>query len=646
MSTFHPTKAVVLAAGFGTRMRPLSLDLPKPLMPLWGKPLIERALLLLRSWGVQKVLINLHHAPGEILEWARHHPVPGLEIDCSFEPEILGTGGALRRGEWFLHGPHPFWMLNADVAAELDPTPLLRAFRRGRTLAALWMEPRLGPRTVEMNTGVITSFSTRQPGKKGTFTFTGLHLCSPRVLDMLPPDGFSSIIHAYEKAMSKGHIIRGVCVPNSFWADLGTPGQYLDAHRDIRSLALQGKPGKSLFNSSAEKRIRTLTTQGVRIEGFASIGNQVHVEPGASLRDVILWDGVQVGKKAQMDHFIAGRNVCLNHPVRYVAVRAESMFQPPILQALENMGMKAASSVAEPFKARGSDRSFTRVRTNRRGVIVVQYGSERAENRLYTTHARFLATLGIPVPRVLIDQPRERFCILEDLGDSTLESVLHGASSLRRMNLYRAILEKVARLHLRGAREARRRHRMLMPPFTGSLYRWEHDYFITHFVEARQTMPILKRRLRQELESVQRKLSGTPQVLIHRDLQSSNILFHRGRPCFIDFQGMRFGSAAYDLASLLCDPYVMLPAGEQEALLRHYMMLTGSLQLADTFWPAAVQRLAQALGAYGRLSARPEMSSFKRYIPPALTMMLRALAHLQNLPALEEFCRQELAKPD
>ncbi|MDO9541545.1 MAG: phosphotransferase, partial [Kiritimatiellia bacterium] len=131
-------------------------------------------------------------------------------------------------------------------------------------------------------------------------------------------------------------------------------------------------------------------------------------------------------------------------------------------------------------------------------------------------------------------------------------------------------------------------------------------------------------------------LNNEHQVLIHRDLQSSNILLHKNKPCFIDFQGMRFGPGAYDLASLLCDPYISLALAEQNALLDFYNRQTGKgAQISSNiFWQAAVQRLCQALGAYGRLAANAETAWFAQYIPAALQMMRRALEQAGICPRL------------
>ena len=118
-------------------------------------------------------------------------------------------------------------------------------------------------------------------------------------------------------------------------------------------------------------------------------------------------------------------------------------------------------------------------------------------------------------------------------------------------------------------------------------------------------------------------LRDSPHGLIHRDLQSSNILF-RGKtaPVLIDYQGMRAGPVAYDLASLLCDPYAALPADAQAALLRYYARRhPDGRAIAAAFPAAALQRLCQALGAYATLSRRPGMARFADYIPAALAQL-------------------------
>ena len=142
------------------------------------------------------------------------------------------------------------------------------------------------------------------------------------------------------------------------------------------------------------------------------------------------------------------------------------------------------------------------------------------------------------------------------------------------------------------------------------------------------------RRITRELAQVAGRLERAPRVLVHRDLQSSNVLIYRGAPHLIDFQGMRLGAAAYDLASLLCDPYSDLSSSVQQHLLAFYTRNGGGADLSDVFWWAAVQRLAQALGAFARLSTQSDMAHFADHIPATLRQMRRALDHLPGFPAL------------
>ena len=114
---------MILAAGYGTRMGPLSSDLPKAMIPLWGKPSLGHMIDLMQGWGVKEVLVNLHHNPDPIVEYLRGNRWKGVNISLSFEADIMGTGGALKHAEWFLRNEHSFWVANADVAADASPTP-------------------------------------------------------------------------------------------------------------------------------------------------------------------------------------------------------------------------------------------------------------------------------------------------------------------------------------------------------------------------------------------------------------------------------------------------------------------------------------------------------------------------------------------
>ena len=564
-----PRKAFILAAGLGTRLRPLTLETPKPMLPLWGKSMLGRTLDLLAAWGVRDVLVNLHHAPGPILRYLATQPFPQMRISAVFEPVILGTGGALRNARWFID--QPFWLLNADVAADLDPAPLLRTWRAQKPLAACWLTEEAGPRTVRCAQGIIQNFHDKL---RGHATFCGLQLLDERILPFIAETGFDTIIAAYQRAQQQRHRIAGVYVPGAFWADIGTPAQYVQAHRDTAQRL--GRAGESF------------------------------------------------------------------------TLPAAAVLTPLEQRLLQTSDLRPLTSdlCIEVLPPRGSSREFFRRRDGKPSSILIRWSPDRPENRLYAGHTRLLDSIGIPVPRLLLDSPRDHFLAIEDLGPETLEARLSRLKPAAIRRVYGRILDVTLRLHLKGLPAARRARRPLMPGFDAKLYAWEHAYFIDHVL--RQRLRASEKQIAAvagELRSVSAILARSPQALIHRDWQSSNILFRGSQPVMIDYQGMRQGPAAYDLASLLCDPYADLPAVLQQALLRRYVRRhPQGAQIAACIPAAAIQRLCQALGAYAVLSQKPGMEHFARHIPAAARQLLRALrAH--PLPALAEAARRLARQP-
>ena len=558
-----PRKAFVLAAGLGTRLRPLTLETPKPMLPLWDQPMLARTLGLLAAWDVRQVLINLHHAPGPVVRYLAGQPFPHMRISAVFEPVILGTGGALRNAKWFID--EPFWLVNADVVADLDPAPLLRAWRSPKTLAACWLTEDAGPKTVRCENGVIRNF---HDPRRGQATFCGLQLLDERILPFIAPEGFDTIIDAYRRAQKRGRRIAGIVVPGSFWADIGTPAQYVQAHRDTA-------------------------------RRFGRDGENVSLPAAAVLTP-----------------------------------REQSLMS-------QVSGLGSSACLVEVLPPRGSNREFFRAAVGEKSSIWIRWSPDRPDNRLYARHTRFLASLGLPVPRLLLDSPRDRFLAIEDLGRETLESRLPCMDAPEIHRTYRHLLDLALRLHRQGLPSARKARLTLMPGFDDKLYAWEHAYFIDNVLRGRLKTPEKQiAAIAAELKSVSRLLAQSPQALIHRDLQSSNVLFRGRQPVLIDYQGMRRGPVAYDLASLLCDPYADLPAPLQHELLRRYASRhPRGAAVAAAFPAAAIQRLCQALGAYAVLSKKYGMRAFARHIPAAARQLLRAL-RAQPLPALEAAARR------
>ncbi len=634
----RPTQAVILAAGLATRLRPLTQRMPKACLPVWGRPAIHHVLDLLQSWGVQEVLINLHHEPLTVLETARAWG-GRIRLNFSFEPlKPLGTGGALRQGAWFLRD-QPFWLINADIMAELDPAPLIKAFYgHAKPLAALWMVPDAGPRTVALSEGLVSNFAVAKPGAPGTVTFSGLHLVHPGILRYLHPEPFSTIVGAYRSAIAEGRSVAGVIIPGTYWEDIGILSEYLRAHADIEAAWKEGKPGGRLYDPKTPAVLRALKRQGVRIDGFVSAAPDVRVSRGVALRNCILWPGASVADGSRVDEAVVAEGVRVQGEVTGMAVSARVL--PEAGGFLEANGWPADQTAALPLGPRGSDRSFARLQYNGNSAILVHYGRERHENTLYAGHTRFLLGQGIRVPRILAQDARRRLLLFEDAGRRDLLSALAGAGEEQRLALYRPVLGLVARLHTDGTLAARQSKLRLVAGFSPKLYRWERLYFVHHFLQKRLKLsPKRTTPIAADLRRLSLRLEALPRVLIHRDLQSTNVILTPEGALLIDYQGMRYGAAAYDLASLLADPYVSLTEREQGLLLDDYRREAKLDMPEELFWTAAIQRLAQALGAYARLGANPPTAGFAKHIPPALAMMKRAVRHVEPglVPSLARF---------
>jgi len=321
----------------------------------------------------------------------------------------------------------------------------------------------------------------------------------------------------------------------------------------------------------------------------------------------------------------------------------------------ESLGLSASIPIEfSSLEGRGSDRAFYRLKWNRKGsAILVYYDSNRVENTYYAGIAVFLQEIGIPAPRIIRHDPAAYFILMEDLGDTDLWS-FRETSWQKRSSLYQKTLTILNRLHSFPERDFPSDRVKLIESFGPDLYRWERDYFREHFVGnvcGIKLEPVFERELESELSALAERLSATRPCLVHRDLQSQNVIIRDGEPFFIDFQGMRFGSLFYDLGSLLCDPYVTFADREREELLSFYYGLSKRVLVwagfRDYFWEASAQRLMQALGAYGFLGLRKRLRAFLEHIPAGLRNLHQATSQVASLPLLQKLvltCQKKTAQ--
>jgi N-acetylmuramate 1-kinase len=313
--------------------------------------------------------------------------------------------------------------------------------------------------------------------------------------------------------------------------------------------------------------------------------------------------------------------------------------------ARESLGL-LPSDHAEliPFSGRGSDRSYYRFKWEIHSAIVVQYEASRVENSYFADIAEFLFVRGIPVPRIIRHDAAGGLILLEDLGSTDLW-LLRDASWEQRKVLYQKTLVAAHKLHSIPESQFPFDRIKLMDSFGPELYRWERNYFRENFVTALCGISLDAARhqaLETELGVLAETVSSGERCLVHRDLQSQNVMIFREQPFFIDFQGMRFGSRFYDLGSLLCDPYVVFAESERMELLYFYYGLSATTldwnDFSRAFWQASAQRLMQALGAYGFLSLKKGLRSYLAHVPHGLRNLHAAAEHAHTLPLLRALC--------
>ena len=287
-----------------------------------------------------------------------------------------------------------------------------------------------------------------------------------------------------------------------------------------------------------------------------------------------------------------------------------------------------------PIEKGGSDRKFYRIRcSSEQSLILVKYNLEREENRHYVEIAQFLETHGIHAPRIYYHDTDEGLIWLEDLGERDLFSYRDEPWLVRRA-FYDSALDEVRKLHDLPESICIEMRQHLPAEFNAALYSWEQSYFIENCLGRYfQIEPARLERLAAlpALSEIAQRLAQLPRVLVHRDFQSQNILVRNGQAYLIDFQGMRPGLPQYDLASLFYDPYVDLSEAERDELLEHYCGEKPGADFLETLRLCAMQRLMQALGAYGFLGLVKDYKHFLQYIPKAVRSLHEVAGKIDGL---------------
>jgi NDP-sugar pyrophosphorylase family protein len=278
-------KAMILAAGYGTRLRPITYQMPKPMMPVCNQPLIAYAIENLVRHGIHDVVVNLHHLPDAIETYLLD---TYDEVNFWFfnEDEILGTGGGVKNAQHMLDEDDDFVLINGDTLQAPDLYALIRARRKNNALAALSLRhppPNDKFTAVWLDDGRVTGFGT---GRGEALMFGGTHVISTRIFDAMPHgDVFSIVDDVYVQLLSR-ETIAGVIDDNATWFDIGTPQRYLAASRALCGDGVTG----------------------------AVIGARSVVE--GTLENSVVWDDCRIAAGVELTNCIVTHEVALTRPMR------------------------------------------------------------------------------------------------------------------------------------------------------------------------------------------------------------------------------------------------------------------------------------------------------------------------------------------
>ncbi|MBW2133929.1 MAG: NDP-sugar synthase [Deltaproteobacteria bacterium] len=307
-------KAVILAAGLGTRLRPLSDRVPKPLFPILNRPLLALIIAQLQEAGFYQIGINIHHRAPEMRAFVEQHLPAGVQSHLSYEPEILGTGGGLKKLADFL-GDQPFLVINCDIVTDLNLTEIYQAHQE-QALATLGLHhcPRFN-QVWRNAAGHIAGFGQPCPPEAvgPPLAFTGVQVVSPRLLERMPPGKVINIIDQYQEAIAAGGKIAAQVVEGHYWQDIGTPEAYLEVHRRLLAGEISGVA--RFFPPLTDPCLGegVVLGDGVRTAGGVCIGPGVRIGARVSLKNTVIWADARIDADVNLSDCIVGQKAWVRH---------------------------------------------------------------------------------------------------------------------------------------------------------------------------------------------------------------------------------------------------------------------------------------------------------------------------------------------
>ena len=299
------TQAFVLGAGLGMRLKPLTDDLPKPLVPIFQKPLITFALDHLIDIGVKSFIINTHRLPDLFQRFFPHNDYEGHATKLVNEPVLLDTGGGIKNVEADL-GAKPFITYSSDILTDIDLQPLIdEHFRCGNDVTLALRDTGLAA-AVAFRNGQVVDISNRY-GVAGNHDFANVAVWNPGIFERIPPNQKISFIPIVGNWIGAGGKIGGVVLNDGKWFNIGSRTEYLEVHLMISEE--HWKP-HYLKTSAWPERVAAsaIVDRTAQLRGCTVVGRDCRVGAEAILEDTILWPGAQIASKSHLRGCIVRAN--------------------------------------------------------------------------------------------------------------------------------------------------------------------------------------------------------------------------------------------------------------------------------------------------------------------------------------------------
>lgn len=544
-------KALILAAGFGTRLLPCTKKVPKALFPILSNPVLDHIIQKLEASGCEQILINTHHLSEQIKTFIEQKNY-NIQIKTIYEPVILDTGGAIANAEPFLKN-NSFFVINADIVSNIDLQKVYQFHKQSDCLATLVLHDYEPFNKIKVdNTGCIQNFNCAAD----CLAFTGIQVLSPQIFNCFPDKKIFSSIEVYKNLCSKKQI-KAFVAKDIFWSDIGTTQSY--SRTSMLTLAASG------FQISYDR-----------------------------IKDVSI----------------------------------------------------------DKLAGDGSDRKWYRATYKNRSLIVSDHGicmpgSERLlQLKAFVHIGNHIFSQGIAAPRILDHEAFSGMVLLDDLGDIHLDGLIKQKNKDEFIQqMYKNVIDSLIDFSIKGFKGFRKEWTCQTATYSKQLIiEKECLYFMEEFIQNHKNFDVIPDNYLTEFQHIaDHALKHGFTGLMHRDMQSKNIMIHNSQPCFIDFQSARSGPLQYDLASLLIDPYVAIEDQIQNKLLLYTME---SLKLNKTqrqnflhsYKYCCLTRNLQILGAFSFLSHKKKKKKFEQYIPDAVKSLKKIIFNLNTdkLPRLSK----------